>query len=110
MIEIDVDEPDALDLEHLEVDDDTEVALPLGALRDERSPIVRSGAPRRPYGRTPPCENCGVAAVAFYCECCGQELCPGCWASGDESVCGGCRDATGFRQPAVDVEIPSGLL
>ena len=56
------------------------------------------------------CDGCGQAEVAFYCECCGQELCPDCWQDGDESVCGDCCAASGCRRPVEDVEVPSGLL
>ena len=93
------------------LDDDPHVAQPLGALRDEHSPSpVRSLAPHRRRGRMLLCDGCGQAEVAFYCECCGQELCEGCWGAGDESVCGDCCAATACKRPVEDVEIPSGLL
>ena len=93
------------------VDDDPPVPEPLGALRDEAAPpTVRSFAPHRPRGRMPLCDGCGEAEVAFYCECCGQELCEDCWGAGDESVCGDCCAASGCKRPVEDVEVPSGLL
>ena len=92
-------------------DNEAHVPQPLGALWDEPSPhAVRSVAPHRPRARMPLCDGCGQAEVAFYCECCGQELCDGCWGAGDESVCGDCCAATACKRPVEDVEIPSGLL
>lgn len=63
--------------------------------------------PVRPRGRVPLCEDCGEAEVEAWCECCGQELCSGCWAAGSGALCQGCL--RGADEDDLAVEVPVGL-
>lgn len=65
-------------------------------------------APARPRDSVPVCEDCGQAEVALCCECCGQELCQGCWADGDDALCGPCRRGD-WDDVTPEVVVPVGL-
>lgn len=66
----------------------------------------RPSAPARRWSAL--CEDCGAVEAASVCECCAQELCPGCWGGGDSVFCGPCRRAD--WEDARPEEVPSGLL
>lgn len=70
---------------------------------------VEAAAPARPRGQVPLCESCGEADVEVLCECCGQELCAGCWGDGDQ-VCGSCSFRGWDERPVVNVEVRAGIL
>lgn len=55
----------------------------------------------------PLCEDCGEAEVEAWCECCGQELCSGCWADGSRALCQACLRGSDAEDLAV--EVPAGL-
>lgn len=78
------------------------MATPLSQTSSRRLPPAPA---RRPWSTV--CEDCGAAEAASVCECCAQELCPGCWAGGDSVFCGPCRRADWDDAPPE--EVPSGL-
>ena len=74
-----------------------------------RPPTPAKAAPARPRGLVPLCESCGEADVEVFCDCCCQELCPSCWADGDE-VCGSCSFRGWSERPVESVEVRAGVL
>jgi len=75
------------------------------AVQTKRQPP--RAAPVRPRGRVPLCEDCGEAEVEAWCECCGQELCSGCWGAGSAALCHGCLGGADTEE--LTVEVPAGL-
>jgi hypothetical protein len=64
---------------------------------------------RRFHSGIPVCERCReVRDAAARCDGCGDALCEGCWADGDDLVCGVCRQRR--RPPFEDVVVTSGVL
>ena len=64
---------------------------------------------RRFHSGIPVCERCrDVRDAAARCDACGDALCMGCWADGDQLVCGPCRHRR--RRPCEDVVVTSGVL
>lgn len=62
-----------------------------------------------PARRRALCDGCGSEPSSYGCECCGQELCSGCWGGRGGLTCGACAGrpwATGSTRQ----EVPVGLL
>jgi hypothetical protein len=53
------------------------------------------------------CEECAEAEVEVWCECCGQELCSGCWGAGSGALCQECL--RGVDTEELGREVPVGL-
>ena len=66
--------------------------------------------PMRQRGRAPVCEGCSEAEPTLSCECCGQELCPGCWGPGTPDLCQGCLGFGWDDAAPATVEVAGGLL
>ena len=56
------------------------------------------------------CAGCGRAEGELVCDACGEQLCPDCWAGGNEVFCEGCLLEEGAARPVEDVGTRKGYL
>ena len=56
------------------------------------------------------CAGCGRAEGELVCDACGEQLCPDCWAGGNEVFCEGCLLEEAAARSVEDVATRKGYL